>query len=100
PPPSGSILYPYTTLFRSRPPLGLFGRVRTEEGFLDLKRHALAPIVSLARVYALMAGSPARRTPERLKQGAEKGALSLELAERLEDRKSTRLNSSHVKISY
>ena len=68
-----------------RPPLGLFGRVRTEEGFIDLKRHALAPIVSLARVYALMAGSPARRTPERLKQGAEKGAVSLELAERLEE---------------
>ncbi|VCU53183.1 Hypoxic response protein 1 [Thermus thermophilus] len=68
-----------------RPPLGLFGRVRTEEGFLDLKRHALAPIVSLARVYALMTGSPARRTTERLKQGVEKGALSLELAEKLEE---------------
>jgi CBS domain-containing protein len=65
-----------------RPPLGLFGRVRTEEGFLDLKRSALAPIVSLARLYALLAGSPARGTLERLK-AAEGTTLSPEGAERL-----------------
>jgi len=65
-----------------RPPLGLFGRVRTEEGFLDLKRHALAPIVSLARLYALLAGSPARGTLERLK-AAGGATLSQEGAGRL-----------------
>jgi len=68
-----------------RPPLGLFGRVRTEEGFVDLKRHALAPIVALARLYALMAGSLAKGTVERFKVAAEAGTLSLEGAERLEE---------------
>ncbi|WP_105318223.1 DUF294 nucleotidyltransferase-like domain-containing protein [Thermus tenuipuniceus] len=68
-----------------RPPLGLFGRVRTEEGFVDLKRHAIAPIVALARLYALMAGSLAKGTVERLKVAAEGGTLSPEGAERLEE---------------
>ncbi|WP_135255549.1 putative nucleotidyltransferase substrate binding domain-containing protein [Thermus caldilimi] len=68
-----------------RPPLGLFGRVRTEEGFLDLKRHAIAPIVALARLHALMAGSPAKGTVERLKAAVEGGTLSQEGAERLEE---------------
>ncbi|TFU26642.1 DUF294 nucleotidyltransferase-like domain-containing protein [Thermus tengchongensis] len=68
-----------------RPPLGLFGRVRTEEGFVDLKRHAIAPIVALARLYALMAGSLAKGTVERFKVAAEAGTLSLEGAERLEE---------------
>ncbi|RTH97179.1 cyclic nucleotide-binding protein [Thermus scotoductus] len=68
-----------------RPPLGLFGRVRTEEGFIDLKHHALAPIVALARLYALMAGSLAKGTVERLKAAAEGGTLSQEGAERLEE---------------
>ncbi|MFN4072961.1 MAG: DUF294 nucleotidyltransferase-like domain-containing protein [Thermus sp.] len=68
-----------------RPPLGLFGRVRTEEGFVDLKRHAIAPIVALARLYALTAGSLAKGTVERLKAAAEGGTLSQEGAERLEE---------------
>lgn len=68
-----------------RPPLGLFGKVRTEEGFVDLKRHAIAPIVALARLYALMAGSLAKGTVERLKAAAEGGTLSQEGAERLEE---------------
>lgn len=66
-----------------RPPLGFLGRVRTEEGYVDLKRHALAPIVSLARLYALMAGSRALGTEERLKAAAQGGTLSQEGAERL-----------------
>ncbi|WP_243027127.1 DUF294 nucleotidyltransferase-like domain-containing protein [Thermus albus] len=68
-----------------RPPLGLFGRVRTEEGFLDLKRHAIAPIVALARLYALQAGSLARGTVERLRVAAQSGTLSQEGADRLEE---------------
>jgi CBS domain-containing protein len=66
-----------------RPPLGFLGRVRTEEGYVDLKRHALAPIVSLARLYALMAGSRALGTEERLKAAVQGGTLSQEGAERL-----------------
>lgn len=68
-----------------RPPLGLFGRVRTEEGFVDLKRHALAPIVALARLYALMGGSLAKGTLERLQAAREAGTLSPEGAERLDE---------------
>ncbi|GAA5334382.1 MULTISPECIES: DUF294 nucleotidyltransferase-like domain-containing protein [Thermus] len=68
-----------------RPPLGFLGRVRTEEGFIDLKRSALAPIVSLARLYALLAGSAAKGTVERLRIAAEAGTLSREGAERLEE---------------
>jgi CBS domain-containing protein len=66
-----------------RPPLGFLGRVRTEEGYVDLKRHALAPIVALARLYALMAGSRALGTEERLKAAVQGGTLSQEGAERL-----------------
>jgi len=66
-----------------RPPLGFLGRVRTEGGYVDLKRHALAPIVALARLYALMAGSRALGTEERLKAAAQAGTLSQEGAERL-----------------
>lgn len=66
-----------------RPPLGFFGRVRTEEGFVDLKRSALAPIVALARLYALMGGSLAKGTLERLRAAREAGTLSPEGAERL-----------------
>ncbi|KHG66171.1 cyclic nucleotide-binding protein [Thermus sp. 2.9] len=67
------------------PPLGFLGRVRTEEGFVDLKRSALAPIVALARLYALLAGSAAKGTVERLRAAAEGGTLSREGAERLEE---------------
>ncbi|GLV47461.1 cyclic nucleotide-binding protein [Thermus sp. LT1-2-5] len=68
-----------------RPPLGFLGRVRTEEGFVDLKRSALAPIVALARLYALLAGSATKGTVERLRAAAEGGTLSREGAERLEE---------------
>uniref|UniRef100_UPI002601F87F DUF294 nucleotidyltransferase-like domain-containing protein n=1 Tax=uncultured Thermus sp. TaxID=157149 RepID=UPI002601F87F len=68
-----------------RPPLGLFGRVRTEEGFLDLKRHAIAPIVALARLYALQAGSLAKGTVDRLRAAVQGGTLSQEGADRLEE---------------
>jgi CBS domain-containing protein len=66
-----------------RPPLGVFGRVRTEEGFVDLKRHALAPIVALARVYGLLAKSAERGTLSRLKRAAAAGVVSEDLAARL-----------------
>jgi CBS domain-containing protein len=59
--------------------------VRTEGGFIDLKRQALAPIVALARLYALMAGSPAKGTGARLRAAAQGGTLSREGAERLEE---------------
>jgi CBS domain-containing protein len=58
------------------PPLGLLRHIRAEEGGVDLKRGGIAPIVALARVYALEAGSPARPTLERLAAAARAGTLS------------------------
>ena len=50
------------------PPLGFFNRLRSENGKLDLKKGAIAPIVGLARVAALAAGSRERSTLERLER--------------------------------
>jgi CBS domain-containing protein len=48
------------------PPLGFFNRLRSDNGQLDLKKGAITPIVSLARLAALAAGSRERSTLERL----------------------------------
>ncbi|RIH81880.1 putative nucleotidyltransferase substrate binding domain protein [Meiothermus luteus] len=68
-----------------RPPLGFFRRIRAEDGGVDLKRGGIAPIVALARVYALEAGSLAKATVERLRAAARAGRLSREGAETLEE---------------
>jgi CBS domain-containing protein len=49
-----------------KPPLGFFNRLRHVNGKIDLKRAGIAPIVFLARVAALAAGSRERSTLERL----------------------------------
>jgi len=48
------------------PPLGFFNRLRSDNGKIDLKKGAIAPIVGLARVAAIAAGSRERSTLERL----------------------------------
>ena len=60
------------------PPLGAFRTLRREEGGIDLKKGGIAPIVSLARLHAIEAGSLARPTLERLAAAAEVGTLSRE----------------------
>src|SRR3712207_8838726 len=76
--PPRSTLFPYTTLFRSclshRRPGGEYDEVAVME-----------------------AGGQA---VEVLEAGLDAGDLALGLVEPLEDRKSTRLNSSHANISY
>jgi CBS domain-containing protein len=47
-------------------PFGVFRRLKTEEGRIDLKRHGLRPIVSSARLLALRHGIAERSTLERL----------------------------------
>jgi CBS domain-containing protein len=66
-----------------RPPLGLFGRLRSEDDRVDLKRGGIAAIMLLARLYALAAGSGARSTLERLDAAAEAGTLTHTGAETL-----------------
>jgi CBS domain-containing protein len=61
---------------RFRPPLGPLGRIRTPDGWIDLKAGGIAPIVMLARVYALAGGAAARPTLERLEAAGGAGALS------------------------
>jgi CBS domain-containing protein len=58
------------------PPLGLFGRLRTKDPTIDVKRAGIAAIVLLARLYALAAGSSARTTTARLEAAAAAGTLS------------------------
>jgi CBS domain-containing protein len=63
-------------VLRFRPPLGPLGRIRTDDGAIDLKVGGIGPIVMMARLYALAAGAGARPTLERLQVAAEAGTLS------------------------
>src|SRR5699024_12552674 len=74
PPPPRSTLFPYTTLFRSRHARGQRRALRRAEGGLS--------------------GAAAHRLRRRVLDGGRAEA------EGAGDRKSTRLNSSHVSISY
>ena len=65
------------------PPLGLLGRIRFEEGTVNLKKGGLAAIVGLARVYGLEASSLARPTLERLRAAAQARVIPQEEAEDL-----------------
>src|SRR3712207_8609617 len=73
--PPRSTLFPYTTLFRSSPPMGFRARARrgAPQGWCNTR-------AVLVDVWAW-----------------ERGAV---VARREQDRKSTRLNSSHANISY
>lgn len=66
-----------------RPPLTLFRQIRQDEAGLDLKKSGIAPVVNLARLYALAAGSEAVSTPERLRAAAQAGTMSEETAQTL-----------------
>jgi CBS domain-containing protein len=68
---------------RFKPPLGLFQRIRTEEGKVDLKKRGIASVVAAARVYGLEAGNRQRPTRERLEAAMEAGVVSRDLGENL-----------------
>src|SRR5690606_41994869 len=99
-PPPSSTPVPYTTLFRSRwsaPPK--FARLRPEGG---AGQEAGGPPV---RTFGPEVGRMSSTRSPFLKWAGGKRHLVPFIAETLgllpgEDRKSTRLNSSHVKISY
>src|SRR3712207_6899947 len=83
--PPRSTLFPYTTLFRSRLLVG-----RGLGGHVDYVLHAFQGFrqtVPADHVYAARARNP-------------DDVVSLVLEHVYEDRKSTRLNSSHANISY
>ncbi len=66
-----------------RPPLGFFRRIRVDDGQVDLKKGGIAPIVGLARLYALEGKIRAHTTVERLEGAVEAGTISREGAETL-----------------
>lgn len=66
-----------------QPPLGFFQRIKTEQEGVDLKKGGIAPIVGLARLYALEVGSLARSTLARLEAAGQAGTLSQAGAELL-----------------
>jgi CBS domain-containing protein len=76
-------------------PLNAFGRL--PKGAVDLKKSGLAPIVLLARLYGLRAGSAAVGTDPRLADAASAGVLSEDLIERLREGYAllTRLRLGH-----
>src|SRR3712207_6991832 len=76
--PPRSTLFPYTTLFRSQP-------VDRDVGQHEV---VVEPLEELAHPAEQPGGRVGQRMGERLRRL------------RLEDRKSTRLNSSHANISY
>src|SRR5690606_41399619 len=91
-PPPRSTLFPYTTLFRSPPrrrpqvPVRRRLSLRRRDRRVDGDR-VRRPNADVARENPL---HPRRHLPPQLPRGPV----------RARDRKSTRLNSSHVKISY
>lgn len=75
-----------------RPPLNWLGGIRpirgsAHAGCIDLKHGAIAPVVDLARIYALAAGLEAVNTQERLAQAGALagGEVSLAAAQDLSD---------------
>src|SRR5207302_8590841 len=97
--PPTSTLFPYTTLFRSR----LFWAPVAVLGALSLacagERSTAPPLTSPA--FSLQAApSQFYEQHNLVSDGAESADLVDPALETRLDRKSTRLNSSHVKISY
>ena len=68
-----------------RPPVGAFRRILVKDGAVDLKRGAVGPVVALARVYGLAAGSRSRATLDRLAAAVGAGVLSRDGGENLSE---------------
>src|SRR5690606_42151284 len=80
--PPSSTLFPYTTLFRSQK--GSLGSLHSPSLASPVSPEGFAPPLGSVGLFSVSPPPQARRSP----------------AYRARDRKSTRLNSSHVKISY
>src|SRR3712207_8036867 len=89
--PPRSTLFPYTTLFRS-PRLGL-----GQQPGAVLGQRQLAPLDPVPRMVGVAVVRPEHEVEDLLPAVAAAGAHG---GHEPEDRKSTRLNSSHANISY
>src|SRR3712207_7381494 len=89
--PPRSTLFPYTTLFRS----GVGGRAKRPDPVRrHLRRHGREVLLAHEEGHA----RPLRRRPKLGSFAAS--AVRWTAVQRISDRKSTRLNSSHANISY
>jgi len=84
------LAYMISNALKHRPPLGFFRNLVMIRGgehdkTLDLKHTGLVPIVDLARVQALAAGSPKLDTMQRLQVAVGSGVLSSESATSMVD---------------
>src|SRR5690606_40472028 len=94
--PPRSPRFPYTTLFRSLPPDRVLApRLAVPRATV---RRAVEELVRLGRLERRH-GAGAFVAPPKPDQGLTTGSFAVDVRRR-GDRKSTRLNSSHVKISY
>ncbi len=66
---------------RFHPPAALLLRLRGESSTVDLKKHGIAPVASLARCYALELGTAERNTLARLLAAERAGRMDAELRE-------------------
>src|SRR5439155_25202885 len=90
PPPTRSTLFPYTTLFRSALPIG-------REARLD---HLATLRIEHRRLKGVLMDVDRREQHHGPPHVDEARSSSISTPFRRRDRKSTRLNSSHVAISY
>src|SRR5690606_40016803 len=92
-------LSPYTTLFRSQ------GAKLAGWNFEIIGTDISMDILDIARKaeysqFEVQRGLPIQMLMKYFEQKGDKWALKSEIKSMVQDRKSTRLNSSHVKISY
>src|SRR5207302_4428617 len=98
PPPLTPTLFPYTTLFRSDRGSRSAGRIPSTDRNCARDTHALADQRQRPKRDRVQREHPAARPVAGRERRA--GCDGDPEISRQQDRKSTRLNSSHVKISY
>src|SRR3712207_8211687 len=95
--PPRSTLFPYTTLFRSVTDVLLhFLRKNPDEK----QQEKVADIDVRRQDKEKVAEDAARHQSQHVENGSRRGELAEQGFEHRQDRKSTRLNSSHANISY
>src|SRR5690242_20988474 len=95
--PPGTTLFPYTTLFRSV-------RIARHVAANGFGRRLASPCLSPTKKEPLVTREPVqdrcRSSAKRPVIGIERHAQPAQVRDVFADRKSTRLNSSHMSISY
>src|SRR5690606_41828059 len=97
-PPRGATLFPYTTLFRSFGTIEARGLRAFADRWESYRREGRGEATSAELLLSVDGYGPHDPLPVTLQPAP--GEIEALAQEARKDRKSTRLNSSHVKISY